>query len=246
MSEYMEKHTVSRLMGAPPGYVGFEEGGQLTEKIRRRPYSVILFDEIEKAHNDIFNILLQIMEDGRLTDSYGRAVAFRNTVVLMTSNIGAQAIKHQGTLGFRERSEGEDYKEMVKRLKTEMEKEFRPEFINRLDAVVVFRALSKKDLYKIIDIEMGKVVERLRERGVELELTQEVKDFLIERGYSPEFGARPLRRQIEQLIEDPLSDEILRGTYRSPCKLVAKLAREAGEVVFVCEQPEPALGSPSG
>ena len=246
MSEYMEKHTVSRLVGAPPGYIGFEEGGQLTEKVRRRPYSVILFDEIEKAHTDVFNILLQIMEDGRLTDSYGRAVTFRNAVVIMTSNVGAQAIKHQGTLGFRQRSTDEDYKEMVARLKTEMEKQFRPEFINRLDDVIVFKALTKDDLYKIIEIEIGKVRGRLRERGMELELVQDVKDFLIERGYSPEFGARPLKRQIEQLIEDPLSDEILRGSYGGPCKLIAKLAREAGEVVFVCEEPEPALGSPSG
>ena len=186
------------------------------------------------------------MEDGRLTDSYGRAVTFRNSVVIMTSNVGAQAIKHQGTLGFRQRTDEEDYKEMVGRLKTEMEKQFRPEFVNRLDDIVVFRALTKKDLYEIIEIEMDKVRQRLRERGMELELEREVTDFLIERGYSPEFGARPLKRQIELLIEDPLSDEILRGAYRGPCKLIAKLAREAGEVVFVCETPEPALGSPSG
>jgi len=233
MSEYMEKHAVSRLVGAPPGYVGYEEGGQLTEKVRRRPYSVVLFDEIEKAHTDIFNILLQIMEDGKLTDSYGRTVDFRNTILIMTSNIGALIIKNQGSLGFKQASDNVTYDEMKRRLTQEMEKEFRPEFINRLDEVIVFRNLTRADLYDIIKIEMSRVTGRLSERGITLVLQDAAQEFLIDKGYSPEFGARPLRRAIERFVEDPLSEEILKGTYEAPCEVVADADPEKEKLVFV-------------
>ncbi|MEM7231233.1 MAG: ATP-dependent Clp protease ATP-binding subunit [Planctomycetota bacterium] len=213
MSEYMEKHNVSRLVGAPPGYVGFEEGGQLTEKIRRRPYSVVLFDEIEKAHGDVFNMLLQIMEEGKLTDSFGRQIDFRNTILIMTSNIGANIIKNQASLGFKPTSGERSYEEMKKELLDEVEKHFRPEFLNRLDEIIVFNTLAKEDLRSIVDIELMHVSFRLAQQGLTVNLTDEIRDFLIERGYNPEFGARPLRRSIEQNIEDPLAEEILRGAF---------------------------------
>ncbi|HZN57922.1 MAG TPA: ATP-dependent Clp protease ATP-binding subunit, partial [Planctomycetota bacterium] len=213
MSEYMEKHNVSRLVGAPPGYVGFEEGGQLTEKIRRRPYAVILFDEIEKAHSDVFNMLLQIMEEGKLTDSFGRHIDFRNTILIMTSNIGANIIKNQASLGFKRTSADRTYEDMKKELLDEVEKHFRPEFLNRLDETIVFQSLSREDLSKIIDIEIHHVQERLEGMGLTLSLSEEARDYLIIKGYNPEFGARPLRRAIEQYIEDPLAEEMLRGAY---------------------------------
>ena len=211
MSEYMEKHNVSRLVGAPPGYVGFEEGGQLTEKVRRRPYAVILFDEVEKAHHDVFNMLLQIMEEGQLTDSFGRHIDFRNTILIMTSNIGATIIKNQSSLGFKQTSSDRSYEEMKKELLDEVEKNFRPEFLNRLDEIIVFQSLDRDDLREIIDIEMAHVQDRLRSHGIEVELTTAARDFLIEVGYNPEYGARPLRRAIEQYLEDPLAEELLRG-----------------------------------
>ncbi|MFN0132832.1 MAG: ATP-dependent Clp protease ATP-binding subunit [Phycisphaerales bacterium] len=211
MSEYMEKHNVSRLVGAPPGYVGYEEGGQLTERIRRRPYAVILLDEVEKAHPDVFNMLLQIMEEGRLTDSFGRNVDFRNTIMVMTSNLGADTIKGGGSFGFRQRSQNADYDSLKSSLMKEVERFFRPEFLNRLDDVIVFHPLTKDDLVQIIEYEVGKVAKRLRQQGVHLELDQVAKDFLIEKGYNPDFGARPLRRAIGQYIEDPLSEMLLSG-----------------------------------
>ncbi|MDA1262699.1 MAG: ATP-dependent Clp protease ATP-binding subunit [Planctomycetota bacterium] len=214
MSEYMEKHTVSRLVGAPPGYVGYEEGGQLTEKIRRRPYSVVLLDEVEKAHPDVFNMLLQIMEEGRLTDSFGRQVDFKNAIVIMTSNIGADLIKGGSSFGFTKRAEVQDYERMKKALLAESEKFFRPEFINRLDETIVFRPLIKEDLVQIIDIELSKVCERLTERQMSLELDQPAKDFLIDKGYNPDFGARPLRRAIGSYIEDPLAEALLSGEFK--------------------------------
>ncbi|MFC1706144.1 ATP-dependent Clp protease ATP-binding subunit [Planctomycetota bacterium] len=214
MSEYMEKHNVSRLVGAPPGYVGFEEGGQLTEKIRRRPYAVVLFDEVEKAHGDVFNMLLQIMEEGKLTDSFGRSVDFRNTIVIMTSNLGGQVLKRQASMTFSPGGDEGDYETMVKQMKEELEREFRPEFLNRVDEIIVFRSLNRNDLSKIIDIELGKVEDRLRAKGFELVLDDEAREFLIDRGYNPDYGARPLRRAIGQLIEDPLSEDLLRGTFR--------------------------------
>ncbi len=213
MSEFMEKHNVSRLVGAPPGYVGYEEGGQLTEQIRRRPYSVVLLDEIEKAHPDVFNMLLQIMEEGQLTDSFGRRVDFRNTVVIMTTNIGADLIRNKGGFGFGKRSEDADYEKMKDMLHKEVERYFRPEFINRLDDIIVFRSLNRDDLYTIVEFELRKVRDRLGEHGLKLELTDDAKEFLIDKGYNPDFGARPLRRAIEHNIEDTLSEEILRGSY---------------------------------
>ncbi|MEQ8768983.1 MAG: ATP-dependent Clp protease ATP-binding subunit [Phycisphaerales bacterium] len=211
MSEYMEKHNVSRLVGAPPGYVGYEEGGQLTEQIRRRPYAVVLLDEVEKAHPDVFNMLLQIMEEGRLTDSFGRHVDFRNTIMIMTSNIGADLIKGGGGFGFQKRSTEVDYDNIKGILMKEIERFFRPEFINRLDDVIVFQPLTKEDLVSIVEFETGKVGQRLREQGFHVELDQPAKDFLIDKGYNPDFGARPLRRAIGTYIEDPLSEMLLSG-----------------------------------
>jgi ATP-dependent Clp protease ATP-binding subunit ClpC len=215
MSEYMEKHNVSRLIGAPPGYVGYEEGGQLTEKIRRRPYAVVLLDEIEKAHPDVYNTLLQIMEEGRLTDSFGRNVDFKNTIIIMTTNAGAEVTSYSNIFGFdRGRDEAGSYEQMKERLKVAIEKYFRPEFLNRLDDVIVFHALNKEDLKKIVDIELAKIRARMSDRGMELVLTDEAKDFLILKGYNPDYGARPLRRAIENLIENPLSEEILRNAFK--------------------------------
>ncbi len=213
MSEYMEKHNVSRLIGAPPGYVGYEEGGQLTERIRRRPYSVVLLDEIEKAHPDVFNMLLQIMEEGQLTDSFGRHVDFRNVVLIMTSNIGADLIKNKGGFGFTKPSEEADYDKIKQTLNSEIERYFRPEFINRLDDVIVFRPLTRENLIQIVEYELTKVRDRLESRNIGLELDNDAKDFLIEKGYNPDFGARPLRRAIEQYVEDPLSESILREEF---------------------------------
>ena len=214
MSEYMEKHNVSRLVGAPPGYVGYEEGGQLTERIRRRPYSVVLLDEIEKAHADVYNMLLQIMEEGNLTDSFGRRIDFRNTVVIMTSNIGADIIKNQAGLGFRKKSAETTYEQTKEMLMKEVERHFRPEFLNRVDDIIMFRNLTRENLTSIVDIELAKVRERLESQGLQLVLTDEAKEFLIEKGYNPDFGARPLRRAIENLIEDHISEELLRGAYK--------------------------------
>jgi ATP-dependent Clp protease ATP-binding subunit ClpC len=214
MSEYMEKHNVSRLIGAPPGYVGFEEGGQLTEKIRRRPYAVVLLDEIEKAHPDVFNMLLQVMEEGRLTDSFGRNVDFRNTILIMTTNAGADAIKNESQFGFATGGDADaSYESMKKRLKDEIGKVFRPEFINRIDDVIVFRHLTADDLKVVIDIELAKVRERLSERGLKLVLTDAAKTLIIKRGSDTDFGARPLRRAIENSVEDPLSEELLKGEF---------------------------------
>jgi ATP-dependent Clp protease ATP-binding subunit ClpC len=226
MSEYMEKHNVSRLVGAPPGYVGYEEGGQLTERIRRRPYAVVLLDEVEKAHPDVFNMLLQIMEEGRLTDSFGRHVDFRNTILIMTSNIGADLIKGGSSFGFAKRDDVQDYEKMRKSLMGEVEKFFRPEFINRLDEIIVFRPLVKEDLNQIIEIELDKVRKRLVEKSMKLELDQAAKDFLIDKGYNPDFGARPLRRAISQSIEDPLAEALLSGDFGP------------GDLIIVTRKPE--------
>ena len=220
MSEYMEKHNVSRLVGAPPGYVGYEEGGQLTERIRRRPYSVVLLDEVEKAHPDVFNMLLQIMEEGRLTDSFGRHIDFRNTIMIMTSNLGSDIIKGGAGFGFSKRTETGDYDNIKSVLMKEIERFFRPEFINRLDDVIVFRPLTRENLIDIIEYEVGKVSKRLAEQGILLELDQSSKDFLIEKGYNPDFGARPLRRAIGTYIEDPLSEMLLAGEMHGKGKVV--------------------------
>lgn len=223
MSEYMEKHNVSRLVGAPPGYVGYEEGGQLTEKIRHRAYAVVLLDEIEKAHTDVFNMLLQIMEEGHLTDSFGRHVDFKNVILIMTSNIGADLIKNQSVIGFKKTSPDTSYETMKDTLLKEVQKYFRPEFLNRLDDVIVFKALTKNDLKSVVDIEMAGVHKRLQDRELELVLTPEATDFLINQGYNPDFGARPLKRAIEKFVEDPLSEQILKDAYKGYNQIVIRV-----------------------
>jgi ATP-dependent Clp protease ATP-binding subunit ClpC len=240
MSEYMEKHNVSRLIGAPPGYVGYEEGGQLTERIRRRPYAVVLLDEVEKAHPDVFNMLLQIMEEGRLTDSFGRHVDFKNVILIMTSNIGADLIKGGQSFGFGKRQEVQDYERIKTALLAECEKFFRPEFINRLDEIIVFRPLVKDDLYSIIEIELSKVRERLKAKGMELDLDKAAKDFLIEKGYNPDFGARPLRRAIGQYVEDPLAESLLSGDFKPGQKISVTRKEEAPNLFFNTEPLAPA------
>jgi ATP-dependent Clp protease ATP-binding subunit ClpC len=208
----MEKFNVSRLIGSPPGYVGYEEGGQLTEKVRRNPYSVVLFDEIEKAHPDVWNMLLQILEEGKLTDNVGRVVNFRNTIVLMTSNVGSDLIRRQSTLGFSPITDESSYEKMREKILDESKKTFRPEFLNRLDDVIVFRSFTKPDLIQILDLEVNKVLERLRHKNLQLELDAKAKDFLVEKGYDPQYGARPMRRSVERFLEDPLAEEILKGS----------------------------------
>jgi ATP-dependent Clp protease ATP-binding subunit ClpC len=245
MSEYMEKHNVSRLIGAPPGYVGFEEGGQLTEKIRRRPYSVVLLDEIEKAHPDVFNMLLQVMEEGRLTDSFGRNVDFRNVILIMTTNAGAEAIKNEAAFGFQKPDGDASYDSMKSRVNERIEKVFRPEFINRVDDIIIFHHLTVEDLKEVIDIELAKVRERLGERGLKLELTEEAKKFLIKKGSDTDFGARPLRRALENYIEDPVSEELLKGEFEGKDTIEVDAAEVAGkkQLVFkglVTAEPVPA------
>ena len=226
MSEYMEKHNVSRLVGAPPGYVGYEEGGQLTERIRRRPYSVLLLDEIEKAHPDVYNMLLQIMDEGRLTDSFGRSIDFKNVVLIMTSNIGADLIKSNSGFGFGKKTAEADYEKMKEVLQKEVEHHFRPEFLNRVDDMIVFKALTREHLQVIVEYELKKVFKRLIEHGLKLELTEQAKEFLIDKGYNPEFGARPLRRAIEHYIEDPLSENILAGNFKDKNLIKIKVQDE--------------------
>jgi ATP-dependent Clp protease ATP-binding subunit ClpC len=211
MSEYMEKFNVSRLIGSPPGYVGYEEGGQLTERVRRKPYSVVLFDEVEKAHPDVWNMLLQILEEGKLTDNVGRVVNFRNTIILMTSNVGSEIIKRQTTMGFSPITDESSYEKMREKILDESKKVFRPEFLNRLDDLIVFRALTKLDLIQILDLEINKVLERLKTKNIQLQLDEKAKDFLVEKGYDPQYGARPMRRSVERFLEDPLAEEILKG-----------------------------------
>jgi ATP-dependent Clp protease ATP-binding subunit ClpC len=229
MSEYMEKHNVSRLIGAPPGYVGYEEGGQLTERIRRRPYAVVLLDEIEKAHQDVFNMLLQIMEEGRLTDSFGRNVDFKNVVMIMTSNIGADKIMSSDPFGFVKRDEDVGYEKMKDMLINELERYFRPEFINRIDEVVVFHKLTHEDLLNILDLEVAKVAKRLAEHGLKLQLTNEAKELLLDKGTDEKFGARPLRRCISSMIEDSLSERILRSEFAGKSIIQVSVEQAEGE-----------------
>ncbi|MEL7265908.1 MAG: ATP-dependent Clp protease ATP-binding subunit, partial [Planctomycetota bacterium] len=222
MSEYMEKHNVSRLIGAPPGFVGYEEGGQLTEKIRRRPYAVVLFDEIEKAHPDVFNMMLQVMEEGRLTDSFGRNVDFRNTILIMTTNAGAEAIKNESSFGFEAPTEDAAHKQIKKRVMEQIERVFRPEFLNRLDDTIIFRHLTREDLKTVVEYELKKIRERLLDRGFDLILSDESKEFLVRKGSNLDYGARPLRRTIEARIEDPLSEELLQGTFEGMDTIVVE------------------------
>ena len=211
MSEYMEKFNVSRLVGSPPGYVGYEEGGQLTEQVRRKPYSVVLFDEIEKAHPDVWNMLLQILEEGKLTDNIGRVVNFRNTIILMTSNVGSDTIKKQSTLGFSPITDESSYEKMREKILDEAKKTFRPEFLNRLDDLIVFRSMTKPDLIQILELEIAKVSARLKNKNILLTFDEKAKDLLVGKGYDPQYGARPMRRAVERYLEDPLAEEILRG-----------------------------------
>ena len=211
MSEYMERHNASRMVGSPPGYVGYEEGGQLTEQVRRKPYSVVLFDEIEKAHPDVMNMLLQILEEGKLTDNVGRVVNFRNTVILMTSNVGAETIKSGGSLGFSPATDASSYEKMREKIMDEAKRAFRPEFLNRLDDIIVFRSLNKPDLIKILDLETNKVLARIKLKNFNIVLDETAMNFLVEKGYDPQYGARPMRRSVERYLEDPLAEEILKG-----------------------------------
>lgn len=232
MSEYMEKFSVSRLIGAPPGYVGYEEGGALTERVRRRPFSVILFDEIEKAHPDVFNLLLQIMDDGRLTDSQGHVVDFRNTIIIMTNNIGgSQIVSGKRSLGFVDSKDSNiEFKEMKEKVIEEVKKTFRPEFLNRIDEVVVFHKLTEDHIRKIIEILLKDIRKRLSEKGILLELSKSAKDFLVQEGYDPAYGARPLKRAIQRHIEDPLSEELLKGKFKENDTIVCSY--ENGKIVF--------------
>jgi ATP-dependent Clp protease ATP-binding subunit ClpC len=238
MSEYMERHNASRMVGSPPGYVGYEEGGQLTEQVRRRPYSVILFDEIEKAHPDVMNMLLQILEEGKLTDNIGRVVNFRNTIILLTSNVGAETIRRQTTMGFSPISDESSYEKMKEKILDEAKRVFRPEFINRLDDLIVFRSLTKPDLIQILGLEIAKLMDRLKARHMTLVLDEKAKDFLVEKGYDPTYGARPMRRAVERFLEDPLAEEILRSTLL-PNEPV-NVTEAGGKLVFTQKaSPEP-------
>ncbi|ABR50584.1 ATPase AAA-2 domain protein [Alkaliphilus metalliredigens QYMF] len=218
MSEYMEKHTVSRLIGSPPGYVGFNEGGQLTEKVRRKPYSVVLFDEIEKAHPDVFNVLLQILDDGRLTDAQGRMINFKNTVIIMTSNVGAHTIKKQRILGFSATVEDQaknEYEKMKENVMDELRKTFRPEFLNRIDDSIVFHGLEREHIHQIVDLMIGDLKKRLKALNINIEVTEATKNHIVDQGFDPQYGARPLKRAIQKIVEDPLSEELLQGTIRN-------------------------------
>jgi len=239
MSEYMEKFTVSRLVGSPPGYVGYEEGGQLTEQVRRKPYSVVLFDEIEKAHPDVMNMLLQILEEGKLTDNVGRVVDFRNTIVLLTSNVGSESIRKQSAIGFTSASDEASYEKMKEKILDEAKKVFRPEFLNRLDDVIVFRSLVKTDLIEILGLELAKVMQRLKGRNILLNLDQKAKDFLVEKGFDPIYGARPMRRAVARFLEDPLAEEILRGKFHDKSPIMVTVDQD--KLAF--SQPAPTEGA---
>ena len=232
MSEFMEKHSVSKIIGAPPGYVGFDEGGGLTEKIRRKPYSVVLFDEIEKAHPDVFNVLLQILDDGRLTDSKGRVVSFKNTIIIMTSNVGASGANEVRSLGFSgaEDAAATEYERMKEKITEELKRQFRPEFLNRIDEVIVFHKLNKEDAAKVCDLFLNVLSERLKKRDIELTVTSAAKDLLLGEGYDETYGARPLKRVIQRRIEDALSEEILAGRVHTGQKVEVD-ARE-GSLAF--------------
>ena len=237
MSEYMDKYNVSRMVGAPPGYVGHEEGGQLTERVRRRPYSVVLFDELEKAHPDVSNMLLQILEEGQLTDSLGHVVSFRNTIVVMTSNLGAENLSKPSSMGFSADNPVDgNYEAMRERLEEAAKKNFRPEFINRLDEIVVFRQLTKKDIGDIIKAEIGKISQRLKAKGGELKLTDAAIAYLVDKGYKPESGARHLRSTVERYLEDPLAEELLRDTSSQNFTATADLSSTGNELVFSIER----------
>ena len=240
MSEYMEKFAISRLVGAPPGYVGYEEGGQLTEKVRRKPYSVILLDEVEKAHPDVFNMLLQVLDDGFLTDSLGRKIDFRNTIIIMTSNIGARQLKDFGQgVGFgtsAKKSQEDSHQKGV--IENALKKAFAPEFLNRIDDVIVFNALEREDIHKIIDIELAKLYKRIKDIGYHLNLTDEAKDYIAEKGFDKQYGARPLKRAIQKYIEDALAEEIVNSKLKEGDSIYIELDKKSEELTIKIEKAE--------
>jgi ATP-dependent Clp protease ATP-binding subunit ClpC len=244
MSEYMEKFTASRLIGSPPGYIGHEEGGQLSEAVRRRPYSVVLFDEVEKAHPDVMHLLLQILEEGKITDSLGRKIDFRNTIIIMTSNVGAELIKKQTTLGFGAPKLDGSHDTMRGKILEETKRVFKPEFLNRVDDIIVFHSLSKPDLVRIVDLEIKKVIARIRSKEVALTMEDSAREFLIEKGYDPNYGARPLRRAVEKYLEDPMAEDILRGAIKPGDSV--KVSRDGDKLAFAIESPAaaPAVSDP--
>ena len=233
MSEYMEKFSVSRLVGAPPGYVGYEEGGQLTEKVRRKPYSVVLLDEIEKAHPDVFNILLQVLDDGILTDSLGRRVDFKNTILIMTSNIGTRDIKSSGGFGFGDNSIQDKYEAMKNVIEEALKRVFNPEFLNRVDDTIVFHSLEKSHIMKIVDIATKDLFKRMSSMNITIELNKPAKEFLAEKGFDPAFGARPLRRALQRYVEDPVSEEILKGKFTDGSTIKVKFNKKTEQLKFV-------------
>jgi ATP-dependent Clp protease ATP-binding subunit ClpC len=230
MSEFMEKHSVSKFIGSPPGYVGYEEGGQLTERVKRSPYSVILLDEIEKAHHDVFNILLQVFEDGQLTDGLGNTVDFKNTILIMTSNLGTRQIGTGANLGFHSSEAADEYRMMEGKVMTELKKTFNPEFLNRVDDIVVFHALSRESILQIIDILLKDVRKRLVEKDMDIVITQKAKEFLANEGYSPTYGARPLKRVIQKYIENSLSEELLSGRFGEGSMI--KIDLDENKIIF--------------
>jgi ATP-dependent Clp protease ATP-binding subunit ClpC len=236
MSEYMEKFAVSRLVGAPPGYVGYEEGGQLTERVRRKPYSVVLFDEIEKAHPDVFNLMLQVLDDGTLTDSLGRKVDFKNTIIIMTSNVGTKEIKSTGGYGFTGESEADQYSHLKNTVEDAMKRLFNPEFLNRIDETIVFRSLDKEDIKKIIVIEMKDLIKNISNNKMSIELQKTAIEFLADKGYDQKFGARPLKRAIQKYVEDPLAEELLMGHFKEGDKIIAKHKKNAEELFFTLDK----------
>lgn len=241
----MEKFSTSRLIGSPPGYVGHDEGGQLTERIRRRPYAVILFDEVEKAHPDVMNLLLQVLEEGSLTDSMGRKVNFSNTIIILTSNVGASLASQKGTMGFGTMtSQEDDYESMKEKITEAARNHFRPEFINRFDELIVFRMLNRPDLEKIVELEARKLIRRLADKQITLTLSQDVISMLVDKGYDPQYGARPMRRAIERLLEDPIAEAILRGELAAGCMSRAVRPEGTSDIAFEEDKPKPTRRAP--
>jgi ATP-dependent Clp protease ATP-binding subunit ClpC len=238
MSEYMEKFSVSRFVGAPPGYVGYEEGGQLTEKIRRKPYSIVLLDEIEKAHPDVFNILLQVFDDGVLTDGLGRKVDFKNTVIIMTSNVGTKDVKYGGKIGFSETTADNDYEQVKSTIEDAIKRLFNPEFINRIDDFIIFNSLKRENIYEIINIQLKLLMDRLKTNNLTLELTQKASDFIVDKGFDEKYGARPLRRAISNYIEDELAEKLLIDKVKNGSKIIADLNEKGNKLDFTVTEPE--------